>query len=87
MAPHPAHDMPPPPRALRILATVFGVCAILALGGVLLRLVAASRLDWRLEPLDVALLAIDAVVCSVNALGFVAIRRAWARAAVAADRA
>jgi hypothetical protein len=70
---------PPAPRGLRTLITVFGFCAILSGGAVLLRLLAASRQAWQLLPLDVALIGLDLVVFAVNGLGFVALRRAWAR--------
>lgn len=73
--------MPPPvPRGLRTLVTVFGFCAILSGGAAGLRLLAASRQAWQVPALDVALVGLDLIVFAVNALGFVALRRAWTRA-------
>jgi hypothetical protein len=71
----------PPPRALRTLTTVFGACAILALGAVLLRLVGASRQGWALQSLDLILLAIDGLVVAINATAWYFLRRAWLKAA------
>jgi len=71
----------PPPRALRTLTTVFGVCAILGLGAVLVRLVGASRQGWTLVPLDLILLAIDGLVFGVNGTAWLFLRRAWVKAA------
>lgn len=71
--------MAQPSRGLRALTTLFAACAILAGGGVALRLLAAARQGWALGGHDVALLAIDGLLCAVNALAWLAMRRAWAQ--------
>lgn len=73
----------PAPRALQTLTTLFAACAILAGGGVALRLLAASRQGWALPSHDLALLAIDGLLLAVNLLAWVALRRAWTKARAA----
>lgn len=71
--------MAQPSRGLQALITLFAACAVLAGGAVALRLLGAARQGWAMGGHDVALLAIDGLLFVVNAVGWLAMRRAWAQ--------